>query len=203
MVCTHLTQPSPGKKALPTYISILIKKANAHKQTQANFPNLRRLFIEARSEDEEREVSRKAVSLSAHAPRLGRKHTPTHPQPCLLIISLGPIHHLSSGYNPLYFVLATQENNNADSCVPQPSSVLQCRAIHGLSSCLQPDSAADERRQVRWGGVSTAKSRQHRIVSEGCISSLWNGMQWGFSFLLKGLAKGGRQPCCFCLAQSI
>jgi len=26
----------------------------------ANFPNLRRLFIEARTEDEEREVSRKA-----------------------------------------------------------------------------------------------------------------------------------------------
>lgn len=28
---------------------------------QANFPNLRRLFIEARTEDEERQVSRKAV----------------------------------------------------------------------------------------------------------------------------------------------
>lgn len=28
---------------------------------QANFPNLRRLFIESRSDDEEREVSRKAV----------------------------------------------------------------------------------------------------------------------------------------------
>lgn len=28
---------------------------------QANFPNLRRLFIEARSDDEERQVSRKAV----------------------------------------------------------------------------------------------------------------------------------------------
>ncbi|VUC23690.1 unnamed protein product [Clonostachys rosea] len=29
-------------------------------QRQANFPNLRRLFIEARTDDEEREVSRKA-----------------------------------------------------------------------------------------------------------------------------------------------
>ena len=28
---------------------------------QANFPNLRRLFIEARTDNEEREVSRKAV----------------------------------------------------------------------------------------------------------------------------------------------
>ncbi|KAI1195392.1 hypothetical protein F5X97DRAFT_244295 [Nemania serpens] len=29
----------------------------------ANFPNLRRLFIDARSDDEEREVSRRAVVL--------------------------------------------------------------------------------------------------------------------------------------------
>jgi hypothetical protein len=30
---------------------------------QANFPNLRRLFIEARTDNEERDVSRRAVSL--------------------------------------------------------------------------------------------------------------------------------------------
>lgn len=35
---------------------------------QAKFPNLRRLFIEARSDDEEREVSRKAVSEGAEPP---------------------------------------------------------------------------------------------------------------------------------------
>ena len=33
---------------------------------QANFPNLRRLFIEARTDDEERSVSRKAVSVLKH-----------------------------------------------------------------------------------------------------------------------------------------
>lgn len=35
---------------------------------QANFPNLRRLFIEARSDNEEREVSRRAVSLLCRSP---------------------------------------------------------------------------------------------------------------------------------------
>lgn len=35
--------------------------SQAYTLQQANFPNLRRLFIEARTDDEERAVSRKAV----------------------------------------------------------------------------------------------------------------------------------------------
>lgn len=35
----------------------------AANETEASFPNLRRLFIEARSEDEERAVSRRAVGV--------------------------------------------------------------------------------------------------------------------------------------------
>lgn len=35
---------------------------------QANFPNLRRLFIEARTDNEERDVSRKAVSIRLAVP---------------------------------------------------------------------------------------------------------------------------------------
>lgn len=50
-------QPQPQRNE-----STLGAKQFSH---QANFPNLRRLFIEARSDDEEREVSRNAVrSLS-------------------------------------------------------------------------------------------------------------------------------------------
>jgi hypothetical protein len=40
---------------------------------KANFPNLRRLFIEARTDDEERDVSRKAVR-NPFAAELERSH---------------------------------------------------------------------------------------------------------------------------------
>lgn len=47
--------------------TMVLQAANSHDSPgtdilQANFPNLRRLFIEARTDSEEREVSRRAVS---------------------------------------------------------------------------------------------------------------------------------------------
>lgn len=38
--------------------------SNATDKGQANFPNLRRLFIEARTDNEERDVSRRAVGFT-------------------------------------------------------------------------------------------------------------------------------------------
>ncbi|KAI5920529.1 hypothetical protein F4810DRAFT_682308 [Camillea tinctor] len=99
----------------------------------ASFPNLRRLFIEARSDDEEREVSRRAVSTQSQKP--------------------SPVSILSFYFffclpTFCYSMLPHHTNKYLPMCLFLDYKVLQRRIIHGLGSRIQSHSAEDERPQI-------------------------------------------------------
>lgn len=105
-------------KILLVVLLLVCLDATLTRLTKANFPNLRRLFIESRSDDEEREVSRKAVR----------------------------VHCVLSLYRYLLGAIGSRSLMQITDI--RDTAVLQRRPLHGLGRCLQPDRAADERHEI-------------------------------------------------------